>query len=83
MVSICFYFQVHQPFRLGKYGAFDVGNNRNYFDTARNRLEMEKIAKKCYLPANNLLLHTIDKYGEKFKISYSRSEEHTSELQSH
>ena len=32
MTNVCFYFQVHQPFRLKKYSLFDIGNNTNYFD---------------------------------------------------
>jgi len=32
MVSTCFYFQVHQPYRLRKYSIFDIGNREDYFD---------------------------------------------------
>src|SRR3989344_2148722 len=69
MVSICFYFQVHQPFRLKKYSVFDVGHNHNYFDEHRNEKEMKKIAGKCYLPANSVMLDLLKKHPE-FKIAY-------------
>ncbi len=73
MVSICFYFQVHQPLRLRKYSVFDIGNNRQYFDNEKNREIIRKVARKCYLPANKLLLELIKKYKGKFKVSFSIS----------
>ena len=27
MKAICFYFQIHQPFRLKRYRFFDIGND--------------------------------------------------------
>jgi alpha-amylase len=36
MRSICFYFQVHQPFRLRTYRFFDIGSNHHYFDDYAN-----------------------------------------------
>lgn len=73
MKTICFYFQVHQPFRLRKYRFFDIGKNHQYFDDYENKSVMRKVAEKCYLPANKLMLELIHKYGNKFKISYSIS----------
>ncbi len=73
MVSVCFYFQVHQPFRLRKYGIFDIGVNQHYFDYQKNLTVMEKIAKKCYLPMNQLLLDLIHQHDGNFKVSYSLS----------
>ncbi|TAL53035.1 MAG: alpha-amylase [Nanoarchaeota archaeon] len=72
MVSVCFYFQVHQPFRLRKYSVFDVGQNHQYFDEQRNEKEMRKIAGKCYMQANSVMLELIRKHPE-FKIAYSIS----------
>jgi alpha-amylase len=36
MVSVCFYFQVHQPFRMRRYPIFDIGKKSNYFDDEKN-----------------------------------------------
>jgi len=72
MVSVCFYFQVHQPLRLRKYGLFDIGKNTDYFDHGKNKEILDKVSKKCYLPANSLMKYLLDKYPE-FKISYSFS----------
>ncbi len=71
MVKICFYFQVHQPHRLKKYSIFDIGKDNDYFDHKKNKEVMRKVARKNYLPMNNLLLHLIRKHNGKFKASFS------------
>lgn len=73
MKTICLYFQVHQPFRLKRYRFFDIGNDHYYFDDFNNRAIMEKVANNCYLPANQLMLDLIEKYGKKFKVTFSLS----------
>lgn len=69
MPSVCFYFQVHQPVRLRHYTVFD--NNHQYFDDHKNASICRKVANKCYLPANRLLLDTIRRFDGRFKIAYS------------
>ena len=72
MVSICFYFQIHQPFRLKQdYSFFDIGANHFYEDDKANREICNKVSRKCYLPTNKLMLELINKYKGQFKISYS------------
>ena len=73
MKSICFYFQVHQPFRLRKYRFFDIGKEHNYYDDYQNEYIMKRVAEKCYLPMNKLLLDLINEYGSQFKVSFSIS----------
>lgn len=73
MRNICLYFQVHQPFRLRTFRFFDIGKEHNYFDDYLNRSIMHKVATKCYLPANALLLKMIKKHQGKFKVSFSIS----------
>ena len=73
MRAICFYFQVHQTFRLRRYRFFDIGNNHNYYDDFANRSIMKKVANKCYLPTNQLMYELIQEYGDRFRISYSIS----------
>ncbi len=77
MPSVCFYFQVHQPKRIKKYPIFSIGKDHNYFndnsDTdLNNERVFKKVANKCYLPTNNLILSLLKKYPE-FKVSYSLS----------
>ena len=69
MASVCFYFQVHQPYRLRHYTVFE--KSPHYFDDYKNATICRKVANKCYLPANRLMLDIIKRYGGKFKISYS------------
>lgn len=72
MVNICFYFQVHQPFRMRKYNIFDIGNKSNYFDDEKNIAVLRKVARKCYIPMNNIMLDLLNRHQE-FKIAYSLS----------
>ena len=69
MASVCFYFQVHQPFRLRHYTVFD--RTPRYFDEFKNASICRKVANKCYLPSNRLLLDTIRRYEGRFKVSFS------------
>jgi len=69
MASVCFYFQVHQPFRLRHFTVFD--KNDRYFDEYKNASICRKVANKCYLPANRLLLKIIRRFEGRFKIAYS------------
>lgn len=71
MKNICFYFQVHQPFRLRTYRFFDIGESHHYYDDIQNRWLCRRIADKCYLPMNALLLELINKYNGKFKVAFS------------
>jgi len=69
MPSVCFYFQVHQPMRLRHYTVFDSGHD--YFDDHKNASICKKVAQKCYLPANRLLLDLVRRNEGRFKIAYS------------
>ena len=71
--AICFYFQVHQPFRLKRYRFFDLGNDHYYYDDYSNESIMRKVSEKCYIPANNIILDLIHKHKGKFKVAYSLS----------
>ena len=69
--AICLYFQVHQPFRLKRYRFFDLGHDHYYYDDFSNESIMRKVAEKCYIPANNLVLDLIQKNKGKFKVTFS------------
>ena len=71
MKTVCFYFQVHQPWRLKTYRFFQMGNDHNYLDDFTNRAIMQKIARECYLPMNALLLSLIEENKGAFKLSFS------------
>jgi alpha-amylase len=69
--AICFYFQVHQPFRLKRYRFFDLGHDHYYYDDFSNESIMRKVAENCYLPANEIILDLILKNKGKFKVTFS------------
>ena len=75
MPSICLYFEVHQPLRLNHFSVFNIGANHDgssdYFNKKLNQEIFEKVAKKCYLPTNKILLDLINKYDGKFRVSFS------------
>lgn len=77
MTSVCFYFQVHQPYRIKNYRVFDIGSKGDYFDDSserdiNNRKVFNKVAQKCYLPTNEILLELLQKHPE-FQVSFSLS----------
>ena len=69
MASVVFYFQVHQPHRLRRYTVFD--DTPDYFDDKSNEEILRKVANKCYLPTNQLMLDCIKQHEGRFRISYS------------
>ena len=73
MRTICFYFQIHQPFRLKRYRFFDIGNDHYYYDDFNNEEIIRRIAERSYLPANQALLEMIEESGKQFKVAFSIS----------
>ena len=71
--SICLYFQVHQPNRLRLYRFFDIGKDSHYYDDFANRTILRRVAQKCYLPMNALLLELIEANKGAFKVAFSIS----------
>jgi alpha-amylase len=77
MKSICFYFQVHQPYRIKKYRVFDIGNDVEYFNdrsesNLNNRRITEKVASKSYIPTTRLLIELLKRYPN-MRVSFSFS----------
>lgn len=60
--------------RLNRFSVFNIGNAASphqYFDATLNQKIFKKVANKCYIPTNNLLLKLIDRYDGAFKVSFS------------
>jgi alpha-amylase len=60
--------------RLNRFSVFNIGNSKSpyeYFNHHLNEKIFHKVAYKCYIPTNKLLLDLIDQYDKKFRISYS------------
>ncbi|MDD3536490.1 MAG: glycoside hydrolase family 57 protein [Candidatus Cloacimonetes bacterium] len=71
MLNVVFYFQVHQPYRLKHYNVLDIAQGNDMFDDDLNKAVMHKVAAKCYLPTNKLLLDLIHRHEGRFKIAFS------------
>lgn len=72
-MKVCFYFQVHQPMRLAPFSIFNDGASSpvdSYFDRELNKGIMHKVAKKCYLPTNAVLLEALER-NPGMKVSFS------------
>jgi len=77
MKSVCFYFQVHQPYRVKKYRVFDIGNDAEYFNdrgegNLNNRRIIQKVAQKSYIPTTKLLIELLHRHPE-MRVSFSFS----------
>jgi alpha-amylase len=73
--NLCFYFQVHQPYRLSEVSIFEIGLDKKLFhgpERARNEAIFKKVANKCYIPANATFLELLKKHPE-MKICFSLS----------
>jgi len=61
--------------RLNHFSVFNIGANHDrssdYFNHKLNQEIFEKVAKKCYLPTNKVLLDLINRYDGKFRVSFS------------
>jgi alpha-amylase len=55
--------------RLRHYTVFD--QNETYFDDYKNASICRKVANKCYLPTNRLILDLINRFDGRFKVAYS------------
>ena len=74
MNAVCLYFQVHQPWRLRKdfnFFKIGVGHGHGYDDDKANADRAREVARKCYIPANKLMLELIKRHPGEFKISFS------------
>jgi alpha-amylase len=73
VTSVVFYFQVHQPFRLRRYTFFDIAKRHDYFDDVENERVLRRVAQKCYLPMNALLLKLCERTQGRFRCAFSIS----------
>ena len=71
MQKICFHFHISQPFRLRTYRFFDINVHHDYFDEFQNSYLVNRLAERCYLPANRLMSDLIRQYPGKVSVSYS------------
>jgi alpha-amylase len=73
MHSLCFHFQVNQPYILRTYRFFDINQKHDYFDIYQNNYWINRLAERSYIPANQMILNVIEHYKEKVSFSFSIS----------
>jgi len=85
MTDICLIFEVHQPLRLNRNFQPSLLDGQHasekdlfnlYFDNNLNRKVFERTCRKCYFPANGIILENIDRYKRekrRFKVAFSLS----------
>jgi alpha-amylase len=85
MTDVCLMFEVHQPFRLNRNFHSDLLSKGKvskkdlfdlYFDHTLNRYVFDRAARKCYFPANKIILEQINNSksaGKPFKVTYGIS----------
>ncbi|MCS7145203.1 MAG: glycoside hydrolase family 57 protein [Nitrososphaerota archaeon] len=83
MPSVCLSFEVHQPLRLNtrlsseELSRATVENIPDaYLDNTLNREIFQRVTRKCYIPANDIILRAIEEAastGRDFKVNFSIS----------
>jgi alpha-amylase len=83
VLSVCCYFQIHQPHRLRPYSVFDVGRSSAYFDDAGDAAILRRVATLCYAPMALLLLEQVRRHGARFRFALSFSGSALEQLERH
>lgn len=73
MKNVCFYLNIHQPYRLKRYRFFDIGNDHYYYDDFANEDIINSCAERSYAPMCKTLLEMSKEYGSDFKCAVSIS----------
>ncbi len=73
MKNVCFYLNIHQPYRLKRYRFFDIGNDHYYYDDFANEDIISNLAERSYIPMCHTLLDMAHEYGQDFKCAISIS----------
>ena len=73
MKNVCFYFQIHRPFRLKHYPFFEIGQDHYYYDEFQIEEQVRELVEKSYLPANRIIEEMIRSSNGKFKCAFSIS----------
>lgn len=73
MKKISFYFQIHQPLRLKKYGFYEIGQDHYYYDDYHVEEQIRQLSEQTYLPTNKTIAEMIRSSNGKFKCAFSIS----------
>lgn len=73
MKNVCFYFKIHQPYRLKRYRFFDIGNDHYYYDDFADDDIITRQAENSYIPMCDTLLEMIEATHGAFRCAISVS----------
>jgi len=73
MRKICFYFQIHLPFRLKRYRFFEIGKDHYYYDDFQTEDRIRNMVEQSYLIANRTISEMIRSSNGKFRCAFSIS----------
>ncbi|NPV04397.1 MAG: polysaccharide deacetylase family protein [Syntrophaceae bacterium] len=73
MPTVVLHLDFHLPLRLRKFGFFDIGQGRDYFDGEESRAALVRFAEGFALPATALMLRLVRRHRGRFRVSLSVS----------
>lgn len=69
MTVVNLYLQMHQPYRLRRFGAFET--DHHYFDDHQNQEILRRVTLRCYRPVTRLLLDAVKQHAGGFRFALS------------
>ncbi len=73
MRNICFYFQIHLPYRLKRYRFIEIGQDHYYYDDFQTEERIRTYVEKSFLPANRTIAEMIRSSNGKFRCAFTIS----------
>ena len=73
MRNICFYFQIHLPYRLKRYRFIEIGQDHYYYDDFQIEERIRAYVEESLLPANRTIAEMIRSSNGKFRCAFTIS----------
>ena len=73
MRNICFYFQIHLPYRLKRYRFIEIGQDHYYYDDFQIEERIKAYVEQSLLPANRTIAEMIRSSNGKFRCAFTIS----------
>ncbi len=73
MRNICFYFQIHLPYRLKRYRFIEIGQDHYYYDDFQIEERIRAYVEQSILPGNRTVAEMIRSSNGKFRCAFTIS----------
>ncbi len=73
MRNICFYFQIHLPYRLKRYRFIEIGQDHYYYDDFQIEERIRTYVEQSILPGNRTIAEMIRSSNGKFRCAFTIS----------